>query len=105
MAINGSLIGASLSRSGSEWESIPFKKATKLVFRLQARIAKAMREGKLGRVKALQRLLTHSFYAKCLAVKQVTSNDALLSVEKIKVKLYLFVSWRKSLISGIFPVA
>lgn len=38
------------------------------------RIAKAEREGKRGKVKALQRLLTSSFYAKCLAVRRVTSN-------------------------------
>jgi len=38
------------------------------------RIAKADREGRRGKVKALQRLLTTSFYAKCLAVKRVTKN-------------------------------
>jgi RNA-directed DNA polymerase len=39
------------------------------------RIAKAEREGRRGRVKALQRLLTTSFYGKCLAVKRVTSSS------------------------------
>jgi len=38
------------------------------------RIAKAVREGKRGRVKSLQRILTRSFYAKSMAVKRVTSN-------------------------------
>jgi len=38
------------------------------------RIAKAERERKRGKVKALQRLLTCSFSAKCLAIKRVTSN-------------------------------
>jgi RNA-directed DNA polymerase len=38
------------------------------------RIAKAVQEGRHGKVKALQWLLTHSFYAKALAVKRVTSN-------------------------------
>lgn len=37
------------------------------------RIAKAERERRYGQVKALQRLLTTSFYAKCSAVKRVTS--------------------------------
>jgi len=38
------------------------------------RIAKAVKEGKHGRVKSLQWILTHAFYAKALAVKRVTSN-------------------------------
>jgi RNA-directed DNA polymerase len=38
------------------------------------RIAKATKEGQWGKVKALQHLLTNSFYAKLLAVKRVTSN-------------------------------
>ena len=44
------------------------------VNKLQARIVKAQKAGKHGRVKALQWMLTHSFYAKALAVKRVTSN-------------------------------
>ena len=47
-----------------DWKSIPWKKAILEVKRLQMRIAKAEREGKKGKVKALQRILTHSFYAK-----------------------------------------
>jgi len=39
------------------------------VRRLQARIVKATQEGKRGKVKALQRLLTHSFSGKALAVR------------------------------------
>jgi len=38
------------------------------------RIAKAVKEGNHGKVKSLQWTLTHSFYAKALAVKRVTSN-------------------------------
>jgi RNA-directed DNA polymerase len=38
------------------------------------RIAKAVKERQRGKVKALQYLLTRSFYAKLLAVKRVTSN-------------------------------
>ncbi len=56
------------------WSIIPWRKAFKFVNRLQMRIAKATREGRKGKVKALQRLLTHSFYAKALAVKRVTEN-------------------------------
>jgi len=38
------------------------------------RIAKAVEEGRWGRAKALQHILTHSFHAKALAVRRVTSN-------------------------------
>jgi len=56
------------------WRSIDWKKARKEVRRLQMRIAKAVQAGNYGKVKALQWTLTHSFYAKALAVKRVTSN-------------------------------
>jgi len=46
----------------------------KNVNRLQMRIAKAIRSGRIGKAKALQRILTHSFYGKCLAVKRVVLN-------------------------------
>jgi RNA-directed DNA polymerase len=45
------------------------------VRRLQTRIVKATQEGKHGKVKSLQWLLTHSFSAKTLAVKRVTENQ------------------------------
>ena len=44
------------------------------VNRLQARIAKATQENKWNTVKRLQYLLTHSYYAKVLAVRKVTTN-------------------------------
>lgn len=56
------------------WDGIAWNKAMKSVYRLQMRIAKAYREGKHGKVKSLQWILTHSFYAKLLAVKRVTEN-------------------------------
>lgn len=56
------------------WHSIDWKRAGREVRRLQMRIAKAVKDGDDGRVKALQWTLTHSFYAKALAVKRVTSN-------------------------------
>ena len=43
--------------------------------RLQARIVQATKAGKRNKVKALQRLLTHSFSGKALAVKRVTENQ------------------------------
>ena len=57
------------------WHDIDWKAAYRNVRRLQARIVKATKEGRWGKVKALQRLLTHSFSGKALAVKRVTENQ------------------------------
>jgi RNA-directed DNA polymerase len=57
------------------WHSIDWQQAHEAVRRLQARIVKATQAGRWGKVKALQRLLTHSYSAKVLAVKRVTEND------------------------------
>lgn len=56
------------------WESIDWNKAKSYVKKLQMRIVKAVKEGRHNKVKSLQWLLTHSFYAKALAVKKVTEN-------------------------------
>ena len=57
------------------WGSIDWTKCEQAVRKLQARIVKAQKEGRHGKVKSLQWTLTHSFYAKALAVKRVTSNS------------------------------
>lgn len=68
-------IGAPLNPvSPFSWDQIPWPKVEKLVQRLQNRIAKAVREQKMGKVRALQRLLSSSFYSKCLAVKKVVQS-------------------------------
>jgi RNA-directed DNA polymerase len=51
-----------------------WKAANNNVRRLQARIAQATREGRWGKVKSLQRLFTHSFSGRALAVRRVTEN-------------------------------
>ena len=56
------------------WDSIDWTKAELAVRKLQARIVKAQKDGRHNKVKALQWTLTHSFYAKALAIKRVTSN-------------------------------
>lgn len=56
------------------WESICWKTVQYRVNKLQLRIAKATRLGRHRKARALQWLLTHSFYAKLLAVKRVTQN-------------------------------
>jgi RNA-directed DNA polymerase len=67
------LLGAS-STCFNSWDAIDWRKVEKQVRRLQMRIAKAIREGKHSKAKALQWILTHSFYAKLLAVKRVAQN-------------------------------
>lgn len=57
-----------------QWKNIDWHKAETHVNRLQIRIAKATQEKKWNTVKRLQYLLTHSYYAKMLAVRKVTTN-------------------------------
>src|SRR2546429_5709618 len=56
------------------WHQINWRQAECTVRRLQTRIAQATQAGKWSKVKALQRLLTHSFSGKALAVRRVTEN-------------------------------
>ena len=58
-----------------DWHNIDWPQVHRTVRRLQMRIAKATREGRWGKVKALQWLLTHSLHGKMLAVKRVTENQ------------------------------
>jgi RNA-directed DNA polymerase len=58
-----------------DWNSVNWKEVNRNVRRLQARIVKAIEEGRWGKVKALQRLLTRSFSGKALAVRRVTENQ------------------------------
>jgi RNA-directed DNA polymerase len=58
-----------------DWHTINWRKVYRNVRRLQARIVKATQEGRWGKVKALQRLLTHSFSGKALAIRRVTENQ------------------------------
>lgn len=64
----------SASSDNCEWQSINWKVVEQHVLKLQMRIAKAIREGKRGKAKALQWILTHSKSAKLLAVRRVSQN-------------------------------
>lgn len=66
-------VGAPLARKW-DWESINWTAVQYRVNKLQLRIAKAIKEGRHRKAKALQWLLTHSFYAKLLSVKRVSQN-------------------------------
>ena len=65
----------SSDRLAVAWHQINWYEAHQHVRRMQMRIAKATRESKTREVKSFQRLLTHSFHAKALAVKRVTENQ------------------------------
>ena len=73
MTVEQQTTGA-VSHKTDEWHTIDWEQAHREVRRLQARIVKATQEGRWGKVKALQRLLTRSYSAKVLAVKRVTEN-------------------------------
>ena len=64
-----------VSHRCEDWHSINWKRVNGNVRRLQARIVKATKEGRGGKVKALQHLLTHSFSGKSLATRRVTENQ------------------------------
>lgn len=57
-----------------DWNAINWRAVHRNVRRLQVRIVKAMQEGRWGKVKALQHLLTHSFSGRVTAVRRVTEN-------------------------------
>jgi len=66
-------VGA-VSSEATEWYAIDWPTINRNVRRLQVRIAQATKEGSWGKVRALQRLLTHSYSGKVLAVRRVTEN-------------------------------
>jgi RNA-directed DNA polymerase len=66
-------VGA-VSSEAAEWYAIDWQAVLCNVRRLQVRIAKATKEGRWSKVRALQRLLNHSYSGKVLAVRRVTEN-------------------------------
>jgi RNA-directed DNA polymerase len=68
MTVIANLSTGASPASSLHWDTIKWCKVVADVRRLQMRIAKAFRDGKHGKVKSLQWLLTHSFSAKLLAV-------------------------------------
>src|SRR4051812_26264373 len=68
------LAGAAPERT-PDWHSINWKKVWRTVRRLQARIVKAVAEGRWNKVKALVYLLTRSFSGRALAILRVVSNS------------------------------
>jgi len=67
-------VGA-VPREAAEWYAINWPATHRNVRRLQVRIVQATKASRWGRVRALQRLLTHSYSGKVLAVRRVTENN------------------------------
>jgi RNA-directed DNA polymerase len=57
------------------WNTLPWKKFQRHVFKLQQRISRASNRGDRRTVRKLQRLLLHSRSARCLAVRKVTQEN------------------------------
>src|ERR1700674_5927373 len=74
MTAAGMLTGA-VPGNRNNWHATDWRAVHQIVKRLQTRIVKATQEGKRGKVKSLQRLLTRSFSGKALAVRRVTENS------------------------------
>lgn len=68
-------ISGASSAPSLTWKTIQWDQVNTEVKRLQMRIAKAVREKRYGKARALQWLLTHSFSGKLLAVKRVTQSS------------------------------
>ena len=57
------------------WNTIPWRKLERTVFKLQKRIFQASQRGDVRAIHRLQRLLIHSNAAKYLAVRRVTQDN------------------------------
>ncbi len=57
-----------------KWTGLNWSGHQAVVKKLQVRIAKAVKKGRFGKVKALQHLLTNSLSAKVLAIRKITQN-------------------------------
>jgi RNA-directed DNA polymerase len=60
---------------GYEWQALPWRKLEQSVCKLQKRIFRASQRGERRTVHRLQRLLTRSWAARCLAVRKVTQDN------------------------------
>lgn len=58
-----------------EWNKLPWRKLERRVFKLQKRIYQASQRGDVKTVHKLQRLVTKSWSAKCMAVRRVTQDN------------------------------
>jgi RNA-directed DNA polymerase len=74
VSVAGAAAPGAAPRDAAPWQAIDWRRAHRIVRRLQARIVQAAQAGRWGKVRALQRLLTHSYSGKVVAVRRVTEN-------------------------------
>ncbi|MBC6477824.1 MAG: group II intron reverse transcriptase/maturase [Hormoscilla sp. GM7CHS1pb] len=58
-----------------DWNAVPWRKLERVVFKLQKRIYRATQQGNKRLVRRLQGLITRSWSAKMIAVRQVTQQN------------------------------
>jgi RNA-directed DNA polymerase len=75
MKVSGRKTGSALSHAPESWYAVDWRRVERNVRGMQIRIAKATRESKWRRVKALQRMLTRTLSAKLYAVRRITQNQ------------------------------
>jgi RNA-directed DNA polymerase len=68
-------MSATAQQPAYEWQDLPWRKLEAQVFKLQRRIFNASQRGDTKTVHRLERLLMHSWAAKCLAVRKVTQDN------------------------------
>ena len=68
------ILAGAPSTNAQNWIQVIWKPVKAFVYRMQMRIAKSIREGRWNKAKALQHLLSRSFYGKLWAVKRITAN-------------------------------
>jgi RNA-directed DNA polymerase len=65
----------SVKLNNVEWAQINWKKIQRYVFKLQKRIYRASESGNIKQLRRLQKTLTRSWFARLLAIAQVTQDD------------------------------
>ena len=73
---------ASITKTTNSWNTINWAKVQRKVFKLQKRIFQAVKSGNKVLARKLQKLLFKSYYAKLLAIRQVTKESSLTSLTK-----------------------
>jgi RNA-directed DNA polymerase len=74
MMVTNQIVASASTDNNTSWHGIDWSQCHKIVRSHQVRIVKATKEGRWGKAQALQRILTHSFSGKAIAVKRVIEN-------------------------------
>jgi RNA-directed DNA polymerase len=74
-AAQAEMAAGAAAHDALDWYAIEWRRVPQTVRRLQVRLVQAIQEGRWGKVRAVQYLLTHSCSAKALAVRRVTENQ------------------------------